>query len=56
MSKLNVVKNYINGKWVESKSNKLLDVENPCTGEVLAKVPLSTKAETDLSHGEFMVF
>lgn len=42
-----IVKNYINGKWVESKSDKLLDVENPSTGEILAQVPLSTDAEAN---------
>ena len=42
-----VIKNYINGKWVESKSSKLLDVENPSTGEILARVPLSTDAEAN---------
>lgn len=42
-----IVRNYINGKWVESKSGKLLDVENPSTGEILAQVPLSTVAEAN---------
>ena len=44
-----IVKNYINGKWVESKSGNLLDVENPSTGEILAQVPLSTVAEANLA-------
>lgn len=47
MGNLRVVKNYINGKWVESSSSKLLDVENPSTGDILAKVPLSTASEID---------
>ena len=42
-----VLKNYINGEWKESTSSNLLDVTNPATGEVIAKVPLSTKAELD---------
>ena len=44
---LKILRNYINGKWVESESKKYLDVENPSTGEVLAKVPLSTTSETN---------
>lgn len=41
------LKNYINGEWVESKSSETLDVYNPATKEVMAKVPLSTKEELD---------
>ncbi|MFW9918855.1 MAG: CoA-acylating methylmalonate-semialdehyde dehydrogenase [Candidatus Thorarchaeota archaeon] len=41
-----VVKNYINGKWVESKSKETSDVVNPATGEVIAKTPMSTVEET----------
>ncbi|MCK5150558.1 MAG: CoA-acylating methylmalonate-semialdehyde dehydrogenase [Candidatus Thorarchaeota archaeon] len=41
-----VVKNYINGKWVESKSKETSDVINPATGEVIAKTPMSTVEET----------
>ena len=42
-----IVKNYIDGAWVEAECTGLLDVENPSTGEVLARVPLSTAAELD---------
>ena len=42
-----VVKNYVNGKWVEPENNGFLDVENPSTGEILARVPLSTTAEVN---------
>ncbi len=40
-----VVRNYINGRWVESKAKETHDVVNPATGEVLAKTPMSTKEE-----------
>ncbi len=43
---IEVVKNYINGKWVESKSKETSDVVNPATGEVIAKTPMSTLEET----------
>jgi malonate-semialdehyde dehydrogenase (acetylating)/methylmalonate-semialdehyde dehydrogenase len=42
---LQVIKNYIDGEWVESKSKEMLDVRNPATTEVIARVPLSTSDE-----------
>lgn len=44
---IKVVKNFIGGKWVESKSGKTEDVFNPATGEVIAKVPISSTEELD---------
>ncbi|WP_257350923.1 CoA-acylating methylmalonate-semialdehyde dehydrogenase [Pseudalkalibacillus decolorationis] len=41
------LKNYINGKWVEATSNESLEVPNPATNEVLARVPISTKGDLD---------
>ncbi|MEM2227392.1 MAG: CoA-acylating methylmalonate-semialdehyde dehydrogenase [Candidatus Bathyarchaeia archaeon] len=41
------IKNYVNGEWQESKSEKILDVVNPATQKVLAKVPVSTREEFD---------
>ncbi len=43
----NVLKNYVGGAWVEPQSRGLLDVENPTTGDVISRVPLSVAAETD---------
>jgi malonate-semialdehyde dehydrogenase (acetylating)/methylmalonate-semialdehyde dehydrogenase len=40
------VKNYIGGEWVESKG-ELVDVVNPATCKIIAKVPISTKDELD---------
>ncbi len=37
--------NYVGGKWVASSSSDTLDITNPATGEVLARVPLSSKEE-----------
>ena len=42
-----ILKNYVGGKWIEPENSGYLDVENPSTGEILAKVPLSTTAETN---------
>ena len=41
-----VIKNYIDGEWVESKG-ELKDVVNPVTCEAIGKVPISTKEELD---------
>ena len=44
---MRVLENYINGAWTKSSGTTLLDVKNPATGEVLAKVPLSTAGDVD---------
>lgn len=41
-----VLKNYINGEWIESKG-ELQDIINPATDKVIAKVPFSTREEVD---------
>lgn len=47
MTAVTTLKNYIGGRWVDAECSGYIDVLNPSTGEVLAKSPLSTKAETD---------
>src|SRR5699024_12501117 len=47
MAEARVVKNYINGKWVESLNKDFIEVINPATKEVMVNVPQSTKAELD---------
>jgi len=42
---MTTLKNYINGRWVESKSSALLDVVNPATGLTIAKVPAGTEED-----------
>ena len=37
-----VLDNYIGGSWTPAASSDQLDVTNPATGEVLARVPLSS--------------
>jgi len=46
---VDVLKNYINGEWVESSSTQLQDVINPATLEPLAKVPRTTKDEVEVA-------
>jgi len=41
------LKNYVGGAWITPERHGLLDVEQPSTGEVIARVPLSTASETD---------
>ena len=41
------LKNYINGEWVESESDQILDITNPATQKNLAEVPMSTKDEVN---------
>ncbi|WP_221567204.1 CoA-acylating methylmalonate-semialdehyde dehydrogenase [Alkalihalobacillus sp. TS-13] len=41
------IKNYVDGKWIESKSDKTEPVYNPATGEVIGNVPISTREELD---------
>lgn len=42
-----ILKNYVNGQWIAPENTGFVDVENPSTGAILAKVPLSTTAETN---------
>jgi malonate-semialdehyde dehydrogenase (acetylating)/methylmalonate-semialdehyde dehydrogenase len=41
------LRNYIGGRWVESRTREFLDVYNPARGEVIAKTPLSTGEDLD---------
>src|SRR3954454_960490 len=43
-----VLENYVGGRWTPAGSEaELLDVGNPATGEVLARVPLSGRSDLD---------
>jgi len=42
-----ILKNYVNGQWITPGNNGFVDVENPSTGKILAKVPLSTTEEVN---------
>src|SRR5699024_7425803 len=47
MAEARVVKNYINGKWVESLNKDFIEVINAATKEVMVNVTQSTNAELD---------
>ncbi|HEU5304678.1 MAG TPA: aldehyde dehydrogenase family protein, partial [Gemmatimonadales bacterium] len=40
---------YINGKWVHAKSGKTMEVYDPATEEVIARVPAGDQADIDLA-------
>ncbi|MBW4504194.1 MAG: CoA-acylating methylmalonate-semialdehyde dehydrogenase [Scytonema hyalinum WJT4-NPBG1] len=47
MNANHILPNYINGQWCTSSATEYLDVINPATVEVLAKVPLSPASEVN---------
>ena len=49
MTTTEILHNYIDGSWVKSGASQVLDVRNPATDEVLARVPLSTADEVNLA-------
>jgi len=44
---LPVLKNYINGRWVDSDTSHFGDIFNPAVGEIIAKVPYGTAHDVD---------
>src|SRR5436190_24147116 len=44
---VHLLDNYVGGRWTQPSSAEALDVTNPATGEVLARVPLSSAADLD---------
>ncbi|MBW1776724.1 MAG: CoA-acylating methylmalonate-semialdehyde dehydrogenase [Deltaproteobacteria bacterium] len=44
---LPLMKNYVNGEWVESNSKTIGDVWNPALGEKIARVAYGTKEDVD---------
>lgn len=42
-----ILRNFINGKWIEAKTEKFEIVYNPATGEEIAQVPISTREDLD---------
>jgi len=46
-SSARILSNYIGGRWVAAQSSAAMDVTNPASGEVLARVPLSGAADVE---------
>jgi len=47
MSKITKYKQYINGEWVNSHSNEVIEVINPVTEEIIATVQAGTKKDVN---------
>jgi malonate-semialdehyde dehydrogenase (acetylating) / methylmalonate-semialdehyde dehydrogenase len=47
LASVKLLDNYVAGNWTPAGSSETLDVDNPATGEVLARVPLSSRADLD---------
>jgi len=45
---METLKNYINGKWVESREKTTVNVLNPANQEILARVPLGGDTKKDI--------
>ena len=44
---MDVRKLYINGEWVESEGRDYIEIENPATHEIFAKVPRGNQKDVD---------
>src|SRR4051812_46458342 len=42
-----LLQNYVGGRWTPASPGETLDVQNPASGELLARVPLSSAADLD---------
>ena len=48
-TKMREYKLYIDGKWQDSKSGRVIEVENPATREIIGKVPRGNADDVDLA-------
>ena len=46
---MEIRKLYINGEWVDSVHDEWIEIENPATHEMFAKVPRGNEKDVDLS-------
>ena len=47
---MEIMKPFIGGQFVESKSEKFNTIYNPSTGEAIAQVPCCTKEEVEQAY------
>lgn len=45
---MDILKNYISGKWVDAQASETSNVINPATGEIMAKVPIGKGAAAEV--------
>ncbi len=46
---MTVLKNYINGEWIDSKGKEVMDVINPATGKSIIKVPAGSATDIEIA-------
>lgn len=44
---IQILKNFIDGEWQDSSTNRYLDDMNPATGQIIAKIPKSTSEDAN---------
>ncbi len=49
MTAIQTLRNYVNGERVKSEATTVFNVENPSTGEVIGRTPMSTAREASLA-------
>jgi malonate-semialdehyde dehydrogenase (acetylating)/methylmalonate-semialdehyde dehydrogenase len=47
MSNTEILQNFVGGTWTASRTSEFVNVHNPALGTVIAKTPLSTRADLD---------
>lgn len=47
MSEIKKLKYFAGGQWLDSETEKFMNVYNPSTGEVIAQTPCCTKSEVE---------
>ena len=51
MSDIELLSNFVGGRWVRSSGEAFVDVHNPAHGTVIARTPLSTAGDVDAAVG-----
>lgn len=51
LTDIKTLKNYIGGEWIEANTDFTEDVFNPATGDVIARVPISSQEDVDNAVG-----
>jgi malonate-semialdehyde dehydrogenase (acetylating)/methylmalonate-semialdehyde dehydrogenase len=49
IKEVKIIKNYINGEWVKSKSNVIIDVVNPASMKKIGEVPRSNEEDINMA-------
>ena len=47
MADIKILKYFAGGEWLESKTDKYMDIHNPSTGEIIARTPCCTVEEVE---------